>query len=141
MLPLLQIFFPPRTLGVVVLVRGMHISHLAPIQVIAFLLWVMVLVEEGCGQKMQVSGLERQWKHKTMKDRGAKEEMDRKRSLMSNVYVACVCVCVCVCVYVCVCVCVCVCVVHLYCSVQFSMFNMEKRYRSKINIIIIITSY
>ena len=31
-----------------------------------------------------------------------------------------------------VCVCVCVCVVHLYCSAQLSMFNMEKRYRNKI---------
>ena len=30
------------------------------------------------------------------------------------------------------------CVVHLYCSVQLSMFNMEKRYRNKIIIIIII---
>ena len=35
----------------------------------------------------------------------------------------------------CVCVCVCVCVVHLHCSVQLSMFNMEKRYRNKIIII------
>ena len=40
--------------------------------------------------------------------------------------------------YVCVCVCVCVCVVHLYFSAQLSMFNMEKGYRNKIIIIIII---
>ena len=58
--------------------------------------------------------------------------------------------CVCVCVYVCMCVCVCVCVfvvvgggtvfffiIHLYCSEQFSMFNMEERCRNKIIIIII----
>ena len=54
----------------------------------------------------------------------------------------CTCMCVCVCVCVCVCMCVCVCVVHLYCSAQLSMFNMEKRYRNKIiiiyNIIIVI---
>ena len=37
----------------------------------------------------------------------------------------------CVCVYV---------VVHWHCSVQLSMFNMEKRYRNKIIIIIIKTS-
>ena len=62
----------------------------------------------------------------------------------------CVCVCVCVracvraCVRVCVCVCVCarVCVVvviivHWHCSAQPSMFNMEKRYRNKIIIIIV----
>ena len=47
---------------------------------------------------------------------------------------ACVCVRACVhaCVYVCVCVSVCVCVVHLHCSAQLSMFNMERRYRNKI---------
>ena len=33
----------------------------------------------------------------------------------------------------------CVCVVHLHCSAQLSMFNMEKHYRNKIIIIIIIT--
>ena len=58
-----------------------------------------------------------------------------------------VCVCVCVCVCECVCVCVCVCVrvsvcvvviVHWHCLVQLSMFNMEKCYRNKIIIIIII---
>ena len=38
-----------------------------------------------------------------------------------------VCVCVCVCVYVCVCVSACVFVVYFHCSVQLSMFNMEKR--------------
>ena len=43
----------------------------------------------------------------------------------------------CVCVCVCVCVCMSVCVVHLYCSAQLSMFNMEKRYGNKIIIIII----
>ena len=32
----------------------------------------------------------------------------------------------------------CVCVVHIYCSAQMSMFQMEKRYRNKIIIIIII---
>ena len=32
--------------------------------------------------------------------------------------------------------CVYVCVVHWYCSAQLSMFNMEKRYRNKIIIII-----
>ena len=32
----------------------------------------------------------------------------------------------------------CVCVIHWHCSAQLSMFNMEKRYRSKIIIIIII---
>ena len=63
---------------------------------------------------------------------------------MSVVYDACVCVCVCVCVCACVracvraCVCVCVVVVHWHCSAQLSMFNMEKRYRNKIIIIIII---
>ena len=50
--------------------------------------------------------------------------------------------------HVCVCVCMCVCVVHLHCSAQLSMFDMEKcyrnkimekRYRNKIIIIIIIT--
>ena len=60
------------------------------------------------------------------------------------VYV-CVCVCVCVCVYVCLCVCVCVdvwvCVVHLHCSAQLSMFNMEKRYRNKITTIISISGH
>ena len=51
---------------------------------------------------------------------------------MSVVYDACVCVCVCVraCVRACV-------VVHWHCSAQLSMFNMEKRYRNKIIIIII----
>ena len=44
---------------------------------------------------------------------------------------------VCVCVCVCVCACVHACVVHLYCTVQLSMFNMEKRYRNKIIISII----
>ena len=48
----------------------------------------------------------------------------------------CVCVCVCVCVPVCVCVVVVV-IVHWHCSAQLSMFNMEKRYRNKIIIIII----
>ena len=33
---------------------------------------------------------------------------------------------------------VCVCVVHLYCLAQLSMFNVEKHYRNKIIIIIII---
>ena len=37
-----------------------------------------------------------------------------------------------------VCVCVCVCVVHWHCTAQLSMFNMEKRFRNKIIIIIII---
>ena len=37
----------------------------------------------------------------------------------------------------CVCVCVCVCVVHWHCTAQLSMFNMEKRFRNKIIIIII----
>ena len=32
----------------------------------------------------------------------------------------------------------CVCVIHWHCSAQLSMFNMEKRYRNKIIIIIII---
>ena len=40
--------------------------------------------------------------------------------------------------HVCVCVCVCVCVViYWHCLGQLSMFNMEKRYRNKIIIIII----
>ena len=34
--------------------------------------------------------------------------------------------------------CVCVCVVHWHCTAQLSMFNMEKRFRNKIIIIIII---
>ena len=34
--------------------------------------------------------------------------------------------------------CVCVVIVHWHCSAQLSMFNMEKRYRNKIIIIIII---
>ena len=33
---------------------------------------------------------------------------------------------------------VCVCVVHWHCTAQLSMFNMEKRYRNKIIIIIFI---
>ena len=33
-----------------------------------------------------------------------------------------------------------VCVIHWHCSAQLSMFNMEKRYRNKIIIIIIIKS-
>ena len=37
-----------------------------------------------------------------------------------------------------VCMCVCVCVVQWHYSAQLSMFNMEKRYRNKIIIIIII---
>ena len=53
---------------------------------------------------------------------------------MSVVYDACVCVCVRACVRACVCVVV----VHWHCSAQLSMFNMEKRYRNKIIIIIII---
>ena len=32
----------------------------------------------------------------------------------------------------------CVCVVHLYCSAQLSMFNMEKHYRNKIIIVVVI---
>ena len=36
--------------------------------------------------------------------------------------------------------CVCVCVVHWHCTAQLSMFNMEKRFRNKIIIIIIIYS-
>ena len=58
----------------------------------------------------------------------------------------CVCVCMCVCVRACVravvracvraCVRVCVVIVHWHCSGQLSMFNMEKRYRNKIIIII-----
>ena len=35
--------------------------------------------------------------------------------------------------------CVYVCVVHWHCTAQLSMFNIEKRYRNKIIIIIIIT--
>ena len=53
--------------------------------------------------------------------------------------------CVCVCVYVCVCVLllvvVVVVIVHWHCSAQLSMFNMEKRYRNKIIIIIIKRMY
>ena len=48
----------------------------------------------------------------------------------------CVCVCVCACECECVCVCVCVVIVHWHCSAQLSMFNMEKRYRNKIIIVI-----
>ena len=48
----------------------------------------------------------------------------------------CVFVCVSVCARVCVCVCFVV-IVHWHCSAQLSMFNMEKRYRNKIIIIII----
>ena len=61
----------------------------------------------------------------------------------------CVCVCVCECVCMCACVracvrvcvraCMCVCfvvIVHWHCSAQLSMFNMEKRFRNKIIIII-----
>ena len=40
--------------------------------------------------------------------------------------------------FVCACVCLCLCVVHWHCTVQLSMFNMEKRFRNKIIIIIII---
>ena len=47
-------------------------------------------------------------------------------------------VCLCVCVHVCVLVCVCGVIVHWHCSAQLSMFNMEKRCRNKIIIIIII---
>ena len=35
---------------------------------------------------------------------------------------------------------VCVCIVHWHCTAQLSMFNMEKRFRNKIIIIIIITA-
>ena len=35
----------------------------------------------------------------------------------------------------------CVCVIHWHCSAQLSMFNMEKRYRNKIIIIIIIKGW
>ena len=56
-------------------------------------------------------------------------------ALMSNVYDACVCMCVCVCM------CASACEVNLYCSAQLSMFNMEKRYRNKIIINIIIIRY
>ena len=48
--------------------------------------------------------------------------------------------CVCVCVCVCVCGRVCGVVVHWHCSAQLSMFNMEKRYRNKIIIIVTIFS-
>ena len=41
-------------------------------------------------------------------------------------------------VCVCVCVCVVVVIVHWHCSAQLSIFNMEKCYRNKIIIIIII---
>ena len=57
--------------------------------------------------------------------------------LTSDVYDACVCVCVCVCACVSVCVVFVVVIVHWHCSEQLSMFNMEKRYRNKIIIIII----
>ena len=40
------------------------------------------------------------------------------------------------CVCVCVCVVVVVVIVHWHCSTQLSMFNMEKRYRNKIIIMI-----
>ena len=46
------------------------------------------------------------------------------------------CVSVCVCVHACVCVVV---IVHWHCSAQLSMFNMVKRYRNKIIIIIVIS--
>ena len=46
--------------------------------------------------------------------------------------------CVRACVRACVRVCVFVVIVHWHCSAQLSMFNMEKRYRNKIIIIIII---
>ena len=49
--------------------------------------------------------------------------------------------CVCACVRVRACVRACVRVVHLYCSAQMTMLNMEKRYRNKIIIIIIINHY
>ena len=52
----------------------------------------------------------------------------------------CVCVCMCACMHACVRACVRVCVLHLHCSAQLSMFNLEKRYRNKI-IIIIITKH
>ena len=45
-------------------------------------------------------------------------------------------VCVCVCVFVFFVVVVVVVIVHWHCSAQLSMFNMEKRYRNKIIIII-----
>ena len=38
-------------------------------------------------------------------------------------------------------VCVYMCVVHWHCTAQLSMFNMEKRFRNKIIIIIIIDMY
>ena len=63
--------------------------------------------------------------------------LQANRLLYAVVYDACVCVCVCVSVCACVCVCVCVVIVHWHCSAQLSMFNMEKRYRNKIIIIII----
>ena len=47
--------------------------------------------------------------------------------------------CVCVCVCVCMRACLHACVVHLYCSAQLSMFDMEKRYRNKIIIIMTVT--
>ena len=60
-------------------------------------------------------------------------------------YVSCLwCVCVSVCVCVCVCVharvCVVVVIVHWHCSAQLSMFNMEKRCRNKIIIIIMLSN-
>ena len=58
-------------------------------------------------------------------------------SLMMMMKMVCVCVCVCECVCECVCFFVVV-IVHWHCSVQLSMFNMEKCYRNKIIIIIII---
>ena len=58
--------------------------------------------------------------------------------LTSNVYDVCVCMCVCVCVCVCARMSACMRAFHLYCSAQLNMFNMEKRYRNKIIIIIII---
>ena len=59
-------------------------------------------------------------------------------SYVSYLWCMCVCACVCVCVRVCVCVCVVVVIVHWHCSAQLSMFNIEKRYRNKTIIIIII---
>ena len=46
-------------------------------------------------------------------------------------------VCVCACVRACVRACVCVYVVHWHCSAQLSMFNVEKRHRTKIITVII----
>ena len=40
--------------------------------------------------------------------------------------------------FVCVCVCVCMCVVHWHCTAQLSMFNMEKRFRNKIIIMMVV---